>query len=167
MKKFYYRFLGYQSEVALKFAFTIFILTIIYFPVTAQNGNDSISWSTVAGEPVATHEVHGEVVKGKLYIFGGYDKNKQPTYTPTKRSYVYDPAADTWSPIADLPHTPNGAGFGGITHVGLATDGTDIYFAAVTPPILMVPASCLGQKRPGSTTSLLILILNFLTCPSL
>jgi len=73
--------------------------------------------------------VHGEVVNGKLYIFGGYNINKLPKYTPTTRASVYDPAANTWTWIANLPHTPNGSGFGGITHEGLTTDGTDIYLA--------------------------------------
>jgi N-acetylneuraminic acid mutarotase len=89
----------------------------------------TIYWGTVAGSPSGTHEVHGEAVNGKLYIFGGYDVNKRPAYTPTKRAFVYDPVTNKWSSIASLPHTPNGADFGGITHEGMATDGTDIYFA--------------------------------------
>ncbi|WP_242919899.1 kelch repeat-containing protein [Pontibacter liquoris] len=89
----------------------------------------SITWGTAASQPIGTHEVHGETVNGKLYIFGGYDVLKQPSWTPTKRAYVYDPATNTWSPIADLPHLPKGTDFGGITHEGLATDGTDIYLA--------------------------------------
>ena len=105
-----------------------FIATVTSAPVTGQTFS-SIAWVTAREQPVGTHEVHGEVVKGKIYIFGGYDVNKKPAWTPTKRSYVYDPIADTWSSIADLPHTPSGAGFGGITHVGLTNDGTNIYFA--------------------------------------
>ncbi|WP_161890523.1 Kelch repeat-containing protein [Pontibacter russatus] len=100
--------------------------------VTAGNSPSDfadITWGTTAGLPYGTHEVHGTVVNGKLYIFGGYDVQKQPSWTPTKRSYVYDPATNKWSAIADLPHTPKGTNFGGITHVGLDTDGTDIYFA--------------------------------------
>jgi N-acetylneuraminic acid mutarotase len=89
----------------------------------------TITWSTAKSQPSLTHEVHGEVVKGKLYIFGGYDINKRPAYTPTKRAYVYDPIANTWTSIASLPQTPSGSNFGGVTHFGLTTDGTDIYFA--------------------------------------
>lgn len=89
----------------------------------------NINWGTAASQPYGTHEVHGEVVNGKLYIFGGYDVEKRPAYTPTKRAFVYNPVTNVWAAIADLPHTPNGINFGGITHEGLATDGTDIYFA--------------------------------------
>lgn len=89
----------------------------------------NISWGTATPQPYGTHEVHGEAVNGELYVFGGYDVQKKPKYTPTKRAYVYDPASKAWIAIADLPQTPNGPGFGGVTHEGLTTDGTDIYFA--------------------------------------
>jgi N-acetylneuraminic acid mutarotase len=98
--------------------------------VAASADFTTITWSTAKSQPSLTHEVHGEVVKGKLYIFGGYDINKRPAYwTPTKRSYVYDPINNTWATIANLPHTPAGSNFGGVTHFGLTNDGTDIYFA--------------------------------------
>lgn len=128
MKKFYCCYLRYSSYFLTKSCFAGFILTITYASVAAQDFT-AITWGTAKRQPLGTHEVHGEVVSGKLYIFGGYDVNKRPAYTPTKRSYVYDPVSNTWNSIADLPHTPNGPGFGGVTHEGLATDGTDIYFA--------------------------------------
>src|SRR5207244_2043049 len=40
---------------------------------------------------------------------------------PVKRSDVYDPKTDTWTQIADLPKR--------LTHVGVAVDGHDVYFA--------------------------------------
>ncbi|QMU28361.1 malectin domain-containing carbohydrate-binding protein [Adhaeribacter radiodurans] len=91
-----------------------------------------ITWGTAASQPYGTHEVHGETVNGKLYIFGGYDVTKS-TFTPTKRAFCYDPKTNTWKAIADLPHTPKGTNFGGITHVGTATDGTNIFFAGGYP----------------------------------
>lgn len=97
------------------------------------SGFNIISWGTVASQPYGTHEVHGVVVNGKLYSFGGYDVQKQPNWTPTKRAYVYDPVLNKWAPLADLPHTPNGSNFGGVTHVGVTTDGTDIYFVGGYP----------------------------------
>ncbi len=88
-----------------------------------------IDWSAVAAQPYANTEAQAATVGGRLYVFGGYDIEKRGApcncFTPTARAYVYDPAADAWSPIADLPF-PNG---GGITHAGIATDGADIFLA--------------------------------------
>lgn len=98
-------------------------------PVNEDNNFSSITWNTAKAQPIATHEIQGEVVNGKLYIFGGFDVNKRPEWTPTKRAYVYNPVTDSWSSIKSLPQEPNGADFGGGTHVAVATDGTDIYLA--------------------------------------
>lgn len=128
-----YAYLLKQGKLPLprfifKFCFFPLILVFLHLQVSAQNFT-AITWDTAASQLNSTHEVHGEVVNGKLYIFGGYNINKLPKYTPTKRASVYDPATNTWTAIANLPHTPNGSGFGGVTHEGLTTDGTDIYFA--------------------------------------
>lgn len=88
----------------------------------------TITWSTAAPQKYAVSEAQGEVVNDKLYSFGGFDSQKS-TFTPTKRAYVYNPVTNTWSAIANLPHTPNGADFGGVTHAGITTDGTDIFIA--------------------------------------
>ncbi|GAA4440128.1 hypothetical protein GCM10023188_37010 [Pontibacter saemangeumensis] len=66
-------------------------------------------------------------MNGKLYTFGGFDSQKS-TFTPTSRAYRYDPIANTWTPIAPMPPM-NGTSYGGVTHAGFATDGTNIYFA--------------------------------------
>lgn len=89
----------------------------------------NIAWTEAAAQPIGANEAQGRVVNGKLYQFGGFDGTKQPNWTPTKRSYVYDPVANTWAPIADLPFLPTGATFGGVTNAGVATDGTDLYLA--------------------------------------
>jgi N-acetylneuraminic acid mutarotase len=129
VNNFYSCYLQYTFYRVAKFSLTVLLLTVIYLTAAGQEFN-TITWGTAKIQPTPTHEVHGEVVGGKLYIFGGYDYTKRPDYySPTKRSYVYDPVANTWSPIADLPHRPNGEGFGGITHEGLTNDGTNIYFA--------------------------------------
>ncbi|MDQ3290012.1 MAG: malectin domain-containing carbohydrate-binding protein [Bacteroidota bacterium] len=115
--------------------------------VTSSNPDFTrINWGTAASQPYGTHEIHGEVVKGKLYIFGGYDVTKS-TFTPTKRSYCYDPNTNTWKAIADLPHTPKGTNFGGITHVGTATDGTNIYFAGGYPSNSTGTGQVFGTKQ--------------------
>ncbi|WP_230679912.1 kelch repeat-containing protein [Pontibacter rufus] len=86
-----------------------------------------IKWGTAASQQYSVSEAQGEVVNGKLYSFGGFDSQKS-VFTPTSRAYVYDPAANTWKAIAPMPPM-NGTSFGGVTHAGFATDGTDIYFA--------------------------------------
>jgi N-acetylneuraminic acid mutarotase len=75
------------------------------------------SWATGTPSPVARFESASASIGGKLYVFGGYDKNIQAM----SRSDVYDPAADRWSPIAPMPQA--------ITHAGVATDGGAVYFA--------------------------------------
>lgn len=93
----------------------------------AQNFT-TITWTTAASQKYNVSEAQGKVVNGKLYSFGGFDSQK-PTFTPTKRAYVYNPVTNLWSAIADLPFTPKSDSSGGITHAGIATDGTDIYIA--------------------------------------
>ena len=83
-------------------------------------GAETIGWSTVASQAFTNSEAQGAVVGGKLYVFGGFDSTK-PCCTPTRRAFVYDPTANAWTPIADLPK--------GVTHAGMATDGTDIFYA--------------------------------------
>ena len=89
---------------------------------------NGINWGTTASQPYKISEAQGEVVNNKLYSFGGFDSQKT-VFTPTKRAYKYDPVTNKWTSIADLPHTPNGSGFGGVTHAGITNDGTDIYFS--------------------------------------
>ena len=108
---------------------------------------NNITWGTTKSQPYGTHEVDGAVVNGKLYIFGGFDVLKRPNYAPTRRAFVYDPIAKTWTSIADLPHTPNGTDFGGISNEGLTTDGTDIYFAGGYPSNSAGTGQVFGTKQ--------------------
>jgi N-acetylneuraminic acid mutarotase len=97
---------------------------------TQSEDFSEISWGNAKSQPTPTHEINGEVVNNKLYIFGGHDYIKRPNvWSQTKRSYVYDPVTNVWSAIADLPHLPSGTNFGGVTNEGLTNDGTFIYFA--------------------------------------
>jgi N-acetylneuraminic acid mutarotase len=56
-------------------------------------------------------------VDNKIYVFGGFSGDAGPV----KRSDVYDPAANTWTQIADLPTR--------LTHAGVAVEGRDVYVA--------------------------------------
>lgn len=105
----------------------VFILIFSNQPLFAQDST-TITWGTATSQKYPVSEAQGRVVNGNLYSFGGFDSQKN-TFTPTKRAYVYNPVTNTWSAIADLPQTPNGTNFGGITHAGITTDSTDIYIA--------------------------------------
>ena len=88
-------------------------------PVEPTPTLTKISWEDVADAPVAVTEAQGTAVGGKLYVFGGYTSWK--TFCTTKRSDVYDPAANTWKRLPNLPEP--------WTHAGVAVDGDDIYLA--------------------------------------
>jgi N-acetylneuraminic acid mutarotase len=64
----------------------------------------------------------GAVVNGKLYLFGGY---VDTTFKPTPRGDVYDPVANTWTQVHDLPF--------GVSHMGTVALGDSIYFAGGYP----------------------------------
>ncbi len=93
-------------------------ITLLRPKASSTSGFTQIDWSSVAKYPTDLGEAQGVAVDGKLYVFGGYPP---PCCTPTVKSNVYDPATNTWSPIADLPI--------GLTHAGNATEGKNIYFA--------------------------------------
>jgi hypothetical protein len=93
----------------------------------AEPSFSTVSWATAASQPYTVNEAQGKVVNGKLYTFGGFDSQKA-CCTTTSRAYVYDPVANSWAAIAPMPPM-NGTSYGGVTHAGFTTDGTDIYFA--------------------------------------
>lgn len=77
--------------------------------------------------PGAHTESQAIGLDGKLYTFGGFGG----CCTPTERSYVFDPQASRWKRIAPLPYIAgNGQTGGGVTHAGIASDGTYIYLAS-------------------------------------
>lgn len=81
----------------------------------------TIQWSLMKlRRPEGTSEGQGELVDGKLYTFGGFDWFKG-CCTPTRHAFMFDPAAGTWTQLADMPE--------GVSHAGTTTDGTDIYWA--------------------------------------
>ncbi len=79
----------------------------------------TIAWTTGPGDALTRAEAQGAAVDGRLYVFGGYHSGQ---FVPTRRVDAYDPAANTWSRLADLPSNP-------FTHAGVAVDGHLIYLA--------------------------------------
>ncbi|RPH69375.1 MAG: kelch repeat-containing protein [Myxococcaceae bacterium] len=88
-------------------------------PDGGSGGLSRIEWTTLEDRPLGTSEGQGAVVNGKLYTFGGFDWSKA-CCTPWRYAFVYDLATDTWSRLADMPE--------GVTHAGVATDGTDVFW---------------------------------------
>lgn len=81
---------------------------------------NEFGYARIADQRHVVSEAQGEVVGGKLYTFGGFDSTK-PCCVPTDRAWVYTNGVG-WSPLRPMPTK-------GVTHAGMATDGTDIYFA--------------------------------------
>jgi N-acetylneuraminic acid mutarotase len=79
-----------------------------------------LSWQTLANAPIALAEAQSTVANGKLYVFGGYNITT-PDYQPTNAAEVFDPSTNTWTSLAPMPVAE--------THMGVATDGTNIYVA--------------------------------------
>ncbi|ABF44098.1 Glycosyl hydrolase family 98, putative carbohydrate binding module (plasmid) [Deinococcus geothermalis DSM 11300] len=89
--------------------------------LSCSSDTNTLTYTPIADQPYVVAEAMGQVVRGKLYTFGGFDSLKSG-FTPTDRAYVYDPDANTWTPIARMPNR-------GATHAGMTTDGTDIFYA--------------------------------------
>jgi N-acetylneuraminic acid mutarotase len=79
------------------------------------------SYAALANQPYSVSEAQGRMLNGRLYAFGGFDSLKG-CCTPTNRAYMYDPATNVWTPLAYMPEK-------GVTHAGLTTDGTSLYYA--------------------------------------
>lgn len=75
------------------------------------------AWRVAADQPVARSEVNGVVALGRLWAFSGYGRWVSDGASP--RSDAYDPVADTWSRVPDLPRS--------LTHSQPVALGTDIW----------------------------------------
>lgn len=90
-------------------------------------GGGALTWQPTTLPPFGVAEGQGVSLGGKLYVFGGFDSTYR-CCRPTDRTFVFDPAAATWGPLAPLPPM-NGTAYGGVTHAGFTTDGQNIFFA--------------------------------------
>jgi len=76
---------------------------------------DTGTWSTAARPPVAVHHFGAAFVDGKLYIGGGRIGEEEST----DAFAVYDPAADRWTRLPDLPQ-------GEVSSTGLVAAGNRV-----------------------------------------
>lgn len=81
----------------------------------------TLRWTPSASAGVPRYEAQGAGVNGKLYVFGGFERDGSNGPFVTARSEAYDPATNTWTALPDQPEA--------ITHAGTAVDGAVVYFA--------------------------------------
>lgn len=85
-----------------------------------------LAWSPIADSPVDRHEAFGGfAADSKLYVFGGYSNIRENRFRPTREVHAYDPKTNAWEQRADMPE--------GVSHAGVAVDGTAIYYAGGYP----------------------------------
>ncbi|GHF31847.1 N-acetylneuraminic acid mutarotase [Deinococcus metalli] len=83
--------------------------TVVYTPIASQPNAVGVS------------EGQGVVSGGRLYVFGGFD-SLRACCTPTNRVQAFDPLTNTWTARTVMPGT-------GLTHAGITSNGSIIYFA--------------------------------------
>lgn len=91
-----------------------FLLVALTTCTAGALGTDA-RWSTAAPIPERVQEMHAAELHGRIYIAGGFDS----TGSPTRSAYRYDPSANDWERIADLPAARH--------HMPLATVGDTLY----------------------------------------
>ncbi len=103
-------------------------------------------WTTATPLPLARYEAPNIALNGKIYVFGG---DSDAALNSTSQVHVYDPAADTWTYLTDIP-TPAGVP-SGLTHHGIVFIAT----SSSGSPVTFSRARALAPLWPmsGGTTS--------------
>jgi hypothetical protein len=91
-----------------------FVLAVVAGAIAAPTASGAEpGWEQLAATPEPRQEVSYAALGGKIYLAAGNALEQDR----------YDPATDSWAPVADLP-----AGFAGLDHVnGVAVDGRIVY----------------------------------------
>jgi N-acetylneuraminic acid mutarotase len=89
-------------------------IALVLGPVSSAMAGDS-RWSERMPLPVPRSEVAGAVLAGRIAVIGGFLADG----SSSRRVDLYDPAANRWSRLPDLPHAVN--------HAMAAADGRRIY----------------------------------------
>jgi len=96
-------------------------LTVGFEIVDPGGGSGSLFiWESRATAPIPRYEAQGLPVDGLLYVFGGFFTNAGGPHV-TAQCDAYDPAANVWLPLSDMPEA--------LTHAGQAADGPTVYLA--------------------------------------
>ena len=83
----------------------------------ASNKWPTLEWKKGAPSPFARVESPAAVIKGKLYLFGGFTDDLQAS----NQIDIYDPANDAWTRAKEMPTQ--------VTHLNPESDGNTLWFA--------------------------------------
>lgn len=63
------------------------------------------AWTKKKPMPLLSHHLALAEMNGKIYVFGGFKlpESGPPAWEPIDNAWEYDPAADSWKPLAPLP----------------------------------------------------------------
>jgi subtilisin family serine protease len=85
---------------------------------TTSKGTNADPWTDIAAYPQVIMDNRVVTVDGKVYSIGGGDGN-----AATTKNFVYDPVAQSWAPIADLPGARNAPTVGVVDGTIIVTGG--------------------------------------------
>jgi N-acetylneuraminic acid mutarotase len=75
---------------------------------TERYNTCSRQWETRAPLPEPRGYVMAVEIDSKYYVVGGVDQMVSGTFGVRNTTYVYDPATDAWTRLADLPQALGG-----------------------------------------------------------
>jgi len=77
----------------------------IYNPVTN-------SWSLGASMPTGAFAINSGVINGKIYVAGGVAEKATNSFQTTNKTYVYNPATNSWTALAPMKQPVDSAASG-------------------------------------------------------
>lgn len=113
-------------------------------------------WTTLAPYPLSVWRASLIAFDGKIYGMGGYEALNPFPFNPSNKAFVYDPGANSWSPISDMI-SPRGSSasviLNGNIHLvgGANTDALDSHHSYDPDTNSWSSVSSLNQKRSGLT----------------
>src|SRR2546427_1091371 len=111
------------------------MLLVHRFEAESPYSRPQCLWSPPAPPPEPIQELSAAVLHGKIYIAGGFDRSGKPI----AKAFRFDPAADRWERIGDLPAPRH--------HMPLAVAGDTLYAVGGLAEATFVPENTLWIYR--------------------
>jgi len=108
----------------------------------AKEEPSAFSWTEAAPCPVARFEAHGVVVKGELWVMGGF---LSTSLDVTSRVDIYNPNTNTWRLGPELP--------GAETHAGVVSVGDDFVLVGGFSGNVLTRTTTAGVWRWNAATA--------------